>query len=156
MFALKKPVFVSTFLPFCPVSFWSQLVYGCVRVETRFYLFHGTRSLREVLGRYAPVTAAVALTLDRTIETIEDQVLSEQWSSHRCLSTRHSCGVAAGARRASHTISMIFLARHQRQKIHAGTCDSYIQQTRDLGTSTKNSSPGFTPTGGNSLIASDL
>ena len=34
-------------------------------LETRFYLFHGTRSLREVLGRYAPVTAAVALTLDR-------------------------------------------------------------------------------------------
>ena len=61
----EKPVFVSTFLPFCPVSYWSQLVYGCVRVETRFYLFHGTRSLREVLGRYAPVTAAVALTLDR-------------------------------------------------------------------------------------------
>ena len=59
----EKPVFVSTFLPFCPVSFWSQLVYGCVRVETRFYLFHGTRSLREVLGRYAPVTAAAVLTL---------------------------------------------------------------------------------------------
>ena len=34
----EKPVFVSTFLPFCPVSFWSQLVYGCGRVETRFYL----------------------------------------------------------------------------------------------------------------------
>ena len=61
----EKPVFVSTFLPFCPVSYWSQLVYGCVRVETRFYLSHGTRSFREDLGRYAPVTAAVALTLER-------------------------------------------------------------------------------------------
>ena len=60
----EKRVFVSTFLPFCPVSFWSQLVYGCDEVETRFYLFHGTRSLREDLGRYAPVTAAVALALD--------------------------------------------------------------------------------------------
>ena len=58
----EKPVFVSTFLPFCPVSYWSQLVYGRWRVETRFYLFHVTRSLREVLGRYAPVTAAIALT----------------------------------------------------------------------------------------------
>ena len=35
----EKYVFVSTFLPFCPLSFWSQLVYGCGRVETRFYLF---------------------------------------------------------------------------------------------------------------------
>ena len=60
----EKPVFVSTFLPFCPVAFWSQLVYGRVRVETRFYLFHWTRSLREVLGRYAPVTAAAVLTLN--------------------------------------------------------------------------------------------
>ena len=34
----ENPVFVSTFLPFCPVLFWSQLVYGCGRVETRFYL----------------------------------------------------------------------------------------------------------------------
>ena len=65
----EKPVFVSTFLPFCPVSYWSQLVYGCVRVETRFYLFHGTRSLREVLGRYAPVMAAAVLTLN-TIDNI--------------------------------------------------------------------------------------
>ena len=40
-------------------------MYGCDEVETRFYLFHGTRSLPEDLGRYAPVTAAVALTLDR-------------------------------------------------------------------------------------------
>ena len=39
-------------------------MYGCVRVETRFYLFYGTRSLREVLGRYAPVTAAAVLTLN--------------------------------------------------------------------------------------------
>ena len=56
-----------SFLPFnlfCPVSFWSQLVYGRVRVETRFYRFHRTRSLREVLGRYAPVTAAAVLTLN--------------------------------------------------------------------------------------------
>ena len=37
----EKPVFVSTFLPFCPVSFWSQLVYSRWGVETRFYLFHG-------------------------------------------------------------------------------------------------------------------
>ena len=35
MFALK---YLFSFLPFCPVSFWSQLVYGCGRVETRFYL----------------------------------------------------------------------------------------------------------------------
>ena len=60
----EKRVFVSTFLPFCPVSYWSQLVYGCVRVETRFYLFHGTRWFREDLGRYAPVTAAAVLTLN--------------------------------------------------------------------------------------------
>ena len=60
----EKPVFVSTFLPFCPVSFWSQSVYSRWRVETRFYLFHGTRSLREFLGRYAPVTAADVLTLN--------------------------------------------------------------------------------------------
>ena len=40
---------------------WCMAVMG----ETRFYLFHGTRSLPEDLGRYAPVTAAVALTLDR-------------------------------------------------------------------------------------------
>ena len=31
----EKPVFVS---PFRPVSYWSQLVYGRGRVETRFYL----------------------------------------------------------------------------------------------------------------------
>ena len=61
----EKRVFVSTFLPFCPVSFWSQLAYGCDEVETRFYLFHGTPSLREDQGRYAPVTPAVALALDR-------------------------------------------------------------------------------------------
>ena len=37
-FCSEKRVFVSTFSPFCPVSFWSQLVYGRGRVETRFYL----------------------------------------------------------------------------------------------------------------------
>ena len=47
----EKPVFVSTFLPFCPVSYWSQLVYGCVRVETRFYLFRRMGSLRSSHGR---------------------------------------------------------------------------------------------------------
>ena len=39
-------------------------MYGCDEVETRFYLFHGTRSFREDLGRYAPVTAAAVLTLN--------------------------------------------------------------------------------------------
>ena len=34
----ENPVFVFTFLPFCPVSCWSQLVYGRGRVETHFYL----------------------------------------------------------------------------------------------------------------------
>ena len=34
----EKPVFVSTFLPFCPVSFWSQLVYASDGVESHFYL----------------------------------------------------------------------------------------------------------------------
>ena len=39
-------------------------MYSRWRVETRFYLFHGTLSLREDLGRYAPVTAAAVLTLN--------------------------------------------------------------------------------------------
>ena len=62
----EKRVFVSTFLPFCPVSFWSQLVYGCDEVETRFYLFpkNGVATLQSrprVLRRSAPV----AMTTER-------------------------------------------------------------------------------------------
>ena len=51
-------------------------MYGCDGVERRFYLFHGTRSLREDLGRYAPVTAAVALTLDRVDRRVPRDLVS--------------------------------------------------------------------------------
>ena len=47
----EKPVFVSTFLPFCPVSFWSQLVYSRWGVETRFYFFRRMGLLRSSHGR---------------------------------------------------------------------------------------------------------
>ena len=65
IFALKT---LFSFLPFYLFALshigliWCMAVMRKKRVST---FFHGTRSFREDLGRYAPVTAAVALTLDR-------------------------------------------------------------------------------------------
>jgi len=60
----EKPVFVSS--PFRPVSYWSQLVYGRGRVETRFYLSGiGVASLQSRprlvtnTRRFAPVVMAI-------------------------------------------------------------------------------------------------